>query len=674
MSDPTAIRGAPRWGVRGTDVARLLAAWAVSALALAVAAWLLKGLSFDSWWPILAGSALTGALGLVVRPVLVAVVARVGWLAVALAALFGQALIMLAALSVVPGVRFDSFWTVFAAAWLAAMVGTAITWLLSAGTDEGFAASLLHRATSGSGTETGQPAGVVFVQLDGVSYPVLSWALQAGLMPVVRGWVEAGTHAAHEWIVQMPCTTPASQQAILHGTAAGVPAFRWYDRELGRVLVANRPADAAVIEKRASTGRGLLADGGVSISNIFTGDAPRAALTMSRVEVTRGARPTRAAVARYLVRPDGLARSLARTIGEVVRERFQGARQHRLGIRPRIHRSWTFAAMRAVSNGLLRDLNTALVVEEMQRGTPSIYVDYVDYDEVAHHAGATRLESLATLTSLDRVLGTIAMAATSVPRHYHVVVLSDHGQSQGEPFASRYGVDLAGICAELAQASVTGVEQSVEGWGRVGTLADDLAATQGATERLARSVAGRVEAHLETEAETGTEFVVLGSGNLGLVFVPGPVRMLREELEERWPLLLSGLAAHPGVAFVSVLSRTGPVAIGADGTRDLVTGEVDGDDPLQGFGAHAAAMLRDATLLPEAPEVYVNSAVDPGTDEVAAFEPLVGCHGGLGGWQDRGFVLAPPQLLTVEEPILGGVALHRLLVSVLESLGHRGSL
>ena len=54
-----------------------------------------------------------------------------------------------------------------------------------------------------------------------------------------------------------------------------MPAFRWYDRELGRVLVANRPADAAIIEERASNGRGLLADDGVSVSNLFTGDARR---------------------------------------------------------------------------------------------------------------------------------------------------------------------------------------------------------------------------------------------------------------------------------------------------------------------------------------------------------------------------------------------------------------
>jgi hypothetical protein len=168
--------------------------------------------------------------------------------------------------------------------------------------------------------------------------------------------------------------------------------------------------------------------------------------------------------------------------------------------------------------------------------------------------------------------------------------------------------------------------------------------------------------------------VVLGSGNLGLVYVPGPVRLLREELEARWPALLPGLAAHPGIAFVSMLSEGGPVVLGAAGERDLTTGKVQGEDPLRRFGDHAAAMLRDATLLPEAPDIYVNSALDEGTDEVAAFEPLVGCHGGLGGWQDRGFVLAPTALLAPDEPIVGGVALHQHLVSILESLGHRRAL
>ena len=202
----------------------------------------------------------------------------------ALATIFGQAIVMALALAFVPGASFDSFWTAVAAAWIAAAFGTFLVWILSAGTDESFVASLL-RIRPGEVPDA-EVDGVLFVQLDGVSFPVMEWALQSGTMPTLRRWVDAGSHTAHEWTVQIPCTTPASQQALLQGTAAGVPAFRWYDRELGRVLIANRPEDAAIIEARASTGHGLLADDGVSISNVFTGDAPKAAMTMSRLEVT----------------------------------------------------------------------------------------------------------------------------------------------------------------------------------------------------------------------------------------------------------------------------------------------------------------------------------------------------------------------------------------------------
>lgn len=655
--------------LHGADVLRLLVSWFLSFLALALTAQVLPGLSSTSWAPLVVAAAATGLVGMIVRPVLAELAAAIGWLAVAVATLFGQALVMVLALWAVPGVHFDSFWTVVAAAWIAAVFGTVLTWLISAGTDESFAATLLRLPPQ----EVADPKvdGVVFVQLDGVSHPVMQWALQSGSMPTLRRWSDEGHHGLHEWIVQLPCTTPASQQAILMGSADGVPAFRWYDRELGRVLVANRRQDAAVIEARASTGHGLLADDGVSISNLFTGDAPKAAMTMSRLELTRGSRRTRVVFARFLLRPDGLSRSLSRTIAEVVRERFQAIRQRRLVVHPRVHRSWTFAGLRAFSNGLLRDLNTVLVAEEMMRGARSIYVDYVDYDEIAHHAGSTRIESLAALTGLDQVLALLEKVAGNAPRRYHFVVLSDHGQSQGQPFAERWGTDLADVCSKLTRAETTGIEDSVEGWGRVDSVLEDLAGS-GAGTGVQRAASRRVERRMGPE-ERGADdaLVVLGSGNLGLVYVPEPERLTLDEIDRRWPQLVPGLVAHPGIGFVAGLGVDGPVAIGAAGRHHLATGLVDGADPLEGFGAHAPAMLLAAASAARAPDLYVNSAMEPTTLDVAAFEPLVGCHGGLGGWQDRAFVMAAPDLLSPEAPILGGDDLHRHLIGILRTLGHR---
>ena len=75
----------------------------------------------------------------------------------------------------------------------------------------------------------------------------------------------------------------------------------------------------------------------------------------------------------------------------------------------------------------------------------------------------------------------------------------------------------------------------------------------------------------------------------------------------------------------------------------------------------------------EAPDLYINSTVDDVTLDTAAFEPLVGAHGGLGGWQDRAFLLIPNALAHVApaEHIEGADRLHEVLVAMLRSVGQR---
>jgi uncharacterized membrane protein YvlD (DUF360 family) len=310
--------------------------WGTGALALIVAAALLPGLHAASVLDLVAVAAVMAVFGALVRPVLSNVAAALGWFAVTAAAIAGEAVTMAFVLLLVPGVEAASFWTLIAATWIAATVSTVLTWLVHAGTDEAFTTAVWRFGARGATVPDPDVDGVVFVQLDGLPFPVAQWAVQSGTMPTLRRWLDQGSHRLLEWTVQMPCTTPASQQGLLHGSAEGVPAFRWYDRELGRVLVANRPADAAVIEARATTGRGLLADRGVSVSNLFSGDAPRSMMTMSQVSLTRGSRDTRRTVARFVGRPDGFARSMSRTLGEVSRERFQARQQRRLDVVPRV--------------------------------------------------------------------------------------------------------------------------------------------------------------------------------------------------------------------------------------------------------------------------------------------------------------------------------------------------
>ena len=101
-----------RRGLRWGDLIRLLGSWAVATVALMIASDLLGDIEVTSNWAYVAVAGVTGLVGLVLRPVLVEVSARVGWLAVLLVALTAQALVMYVAIQVVPGMT-ATFWAAF---------------------------------------------------------------------------------------------------------------------------------------------------------------------------------------------------------------------------------------------------------------------------------------------------------------------------------------------------------------------------------------------------------------------------------------------------------------------------------------------------------------------------------------------------------------------------------
>ena len=126
------------------------------------------------------------------------------------------------------------------------------------------------------------------------------------------------------------------------------------------------------------------------------------------------------------------------------------------------------------------------------------------------------------------------------------------------------------------------------------------------------------------------------------------------------------------------MTSEGPSAIGRDGTRLLKNGTVTGTDPLLGYGPDAAADFLRAAEFENAPDIYLNSVYDPVLDEVAAFEELVGCHGGVGGWQTRPILVHPADwsstttCSTTMVVSLGADTVHHQMVRWLERLGHRG--
>src|SRR5688500_2294928 len=94
-------------------------------------------------------------------------------------------------------------------------------------------------------------------------------------------------------------------------------------------MVCTKARDAAEIERRRSDGGGLLAAGGASRGNMFSGDAPRCTATMS---VLRDRSRSRASdFFAYFADPYGFTRTLALYFWDILLERRAGRRQRRAG-------------------------------------------------------------------------------------------------------------------------------------------------------------------------------------------------------------------------------------------------------------------------------------------------------------------------------------------------------
>ena len=164
----------------------------------------------------------------------------------------------------------------------------------------------------------------------------------------------------------------------------------------------------------------------------------------------------------------------------------------------------------------------------------------------------------------------------------------------------------------------------------------------------------------------------MASGCLGLISFPRePGRLSREQLEQLYPGLLPALREHPGIGFVLVRSQEhGAVVLGAEGTHYLDRGRVEGSDPLEPYGPNAARHVRRTDGFPHCPDIVLNSTYWQQWDEVAAFEELVGSHGGLGGSQSHPFLLHPVRLGLPKDELVGAEAVHRELRRWLVQLGH----
>ena len=461
-------------------------------------------------------------------------------------------------------------------------------------------------------------------------------------------------------------------------------------------MASSDPRFVGELEKSISDGNGLLAENGASRGNLFSGDAPNVMNTASTI-LDRNRFHT-SDFSAFFLSPYNAAHALLLTLWDIILEKWQFRKARRSNAYPisdKAKRGGIYPVLRAFSTILMRELNIDTLVGDMFAGVPSAYATFVGYDEVAHHSGVESEDAFDTLRKLDRQFARLETAAREAPRPYHLVVLSDHGQTQGATFKQRYHKTLKDVILELAdeQISVHGDVDVHEDWNQINVfLTETVQYDQKAVSKpLNRALKGRseegqvalgpqggvttpeeeqVDGAAVPESEPEEPLVVLASGNLAVVYsMLQDARVTMEELENRVPGLLERLAQHEGVGFLMVrTAEQGSVVIGPAGRYYLDGDRVEGENPLAGFGPNAADHLRRTDSFPDAPDLLINSFCNPETNEGAAFEELIGFHGGLGGYQTQPFVLYPSEFELGDQELVGAASVHHLLKGWLNQL------
>jgi uncharacterized membrane protein YvlD (DUF360 family) len=632
----------------------LAMAWVIASASLLIASAVVPGVTIPS----VVGAVVTAAVIAILNAVFPPLVAAlrlpftlvVGFVAILV---LDAVMLMLASRIDDRAIHVSSFGWALVAALVAAAATVVLDIVLGTSDDDTHAIRIVRRIArrQGGGARNDIP-GLIFLEIDGLAYPVLQRAMRDGNAPELARWIEQGTHRLIEWETDFSSQTGASQAGILLGSNDDIPAFRWVEKESGKLMVCSAPDDCAEIEKRHATGRGLLVDGGGSRGNLLSGEADEVILTVSRMQAEKRANTGYRA---FFANGTNVTRVLVLFLWEVALEWSAALRAIRRDVRPRGHRGGIYPLIRGGICVVVRDLIVFGVLTDMMRGRPAVYATFSSYDEVAHHSGLERADTLEALRKLDQQFGRIARARRYAPRPYEVVVLSDHGQTQGATFKQRNGYGLD----DLVRGALEGADVAHLAGG------DEHDAAVG---QAMREATGRTAAPPESESKDRVgdrDVVVLGSGNLGLVYLMNtPRRLTLEEIENRHPRLIGTLREHPHIGFLLVRSAAhGPVVLGARGTHYLADERVDGEDPLAGFSPNAPEHLRRTDAFPHTGDIMVNSFYDPELDQGCAFEELISFHGGMGGPQTRAFVLAPVDLPTPEQQIVGAEAVHRLLVS-----------
>ncbi|VVB69228.1 Mycobacterial 4 TMS phage holin, superfamily IV [uncultured archaeon] len=538
-------------------LARTLVIWFSSALGLVLMGWILPDVTVENLYAALFAVIVISLVNAVLWPILSYITLPFLVFTFGLGTLLLNGLMISLALIFVPGISIPGFWPKILTLLGVTAINMAVSGILTIDDDASYLRSVVHKRTGKREKKPNSKPGFVFLEIDGLSENVLRKALGAGHMPTLSRWLEEGSHKIKGWETDLSCQTGACQAGILHGKNQDMPAFRWLEKENGnKIMVSTGLSDAPVLEKRISDGHGLLSMNGASCSNLFSGDAASVMFTYS--QLTDMGRFYNSAWYFFYSEPYNLIRTFVLFVWDIVLELHARWRQWRADVRPRLTHIGFYPVARAFINVFLREMTTFTIIGNMATAKVDvIYATYVGYDEIAHHLGVEDEDAFFALRKLDKHFFWLEKMAKSASRPYHLVVLSDHGQSKGPTFKQRYGITLEDLVKSLLPEDLPLYSQLDTNQDHFGqALSYPVERGKTLTRNAVRHATGeRWGQEKETTSEKEARIVVLSSGNLGLIYLTDWKETASyEQIMMAFPSLIPEVRNQVGIGFLIVRS------------------------------------------------------------------------------------------------------------------------
>ena len=507
--------------------------------------------------------------------------------------------------------------------------------------------------------------GFVIFQIDGLSYEALRKALSLNLMPHLRKMIRSDKYIFNKYFTGVPSDTPFFQAGLLYGDNDNIPGFRWIERETGEEIIFKKPESAGRIEELlAKKNRGLLR-GGSSYVNLFSGGASRSTFTLSTFSI------------RYLFKKKvrnfdifivfvfhifTFLKTFFYVFFEAVfeiGERITDILKNR-HVRP----EGFFPFARAMSNVIFKEIETFGAIMDISREVPSIYLDYIGYDELSHHRGPYSFSALRALKAIDRKIFHIYKAILKAERKYDFFIISDHGHTPSVPFSRlNDGKMLNTVVQDYIGDRDLKIYEFDTGYNavfkRLFLYIGDFF-KKGTCNKIFNKFTGRIRLQKEYEYDekldwraTDKIIYIMDSGPMANIYFSGnPHRMSVEGVEKKFEGLTAMLAGIKGIGFIAGVNNSGEAVIYDNVDKKFyeyphyLNNHKNICPTIKHImGNHKDAKERNAAFLSlerfskfkNAGDLILFGEYDG--KNIINFENQMGAHGGIGGEQNEPFAV-----------------------------------